>query len=45
MPKKKYGKGGGGKEYSTYDSIMAGEMRLAGLATEDLVGVEVDVVG
>jgi len=35
---------GKGKAYPTYDSIVAGEMGLAVLAAEDLVGVEVDVV-
>lgn len=32
------------RAYPTYDGIVAGEMGLAVLATEDLVGVEVDVV-
>ena len=45
MRRRKEGKGKGGNNYPTYDCIVAGEMRLAGLTTEDLVGVEVDVVG
>ena len=35
---------GDGKAYPTYDGIVAGEVGLAILAAEDLIGVEVDVV-
>lgn len=42
--KRKEEVGGDGLAYSAHDGVMGGEVCLAGLATEDAVGVEVGVV-